>query len=319
MASTAAFVAVHHVQHALGHARLDGQLGQAHRYGRVALGRLEDEGVAHGDGRRQHPQRDHGREVERRDAGDHAQGLAQGIDVDPRPRALGVFALGQARDAADEFHHVQAPLDVALGVGHHLAVLGGQQHGQLVHVGLDQALELEHDARAPLRVQRRPARLRRLGAGHGPAQQGCVRERQLRLRLADVRVEHRVRAALTPMGRAIDEMGNGAHRRAPPRDLSLSKHARARGQAVDSAIDAAHASRAPPIQTREGDRERVRCTRKPLCQKRNIRNRRLPDWNTSPCYGAAPSMALSAVASPLNRARACARAWACLSFSPSTP
>src|SRR3546814_5659279 len=48
---------------------------------RVAFGRLQDEGVAAGERNREHPHRHHRREVERRDAGNHAQGLAEGDGV----------------------------------------------------------------------------------------------------------------------------------------------------------------------------------------------------------------------------------------------
>ena len=89
--------------------------------------------------------------VERRDAGDDAQRLAHRIDVDAGPGALGVFALEQMRDAAGEFDDFEAALDVALGIGDDLAVLGRQQLRQLVHVLFDQRLELEHDAGAALR------------------------------------------------------------------------------------------------------------------------------------------------------------------------
>jgi hypothetical protein len=55
---------------------LDEQLGEAHRHAGIALGGLQDEGVAAGDGGAELPERDHGREVERGDAGDDAERLA---------------------------------------------------------------------------------------------------------------------------------------------------------------------------------------------------------------------------------------------------
>ncbi len=50
----------------------------------IALRGLEDEGVAADQRHRKHPQRHHGRKVERRDAGGHAQRLAQRVAVDAR-------------------------------------------------------------------------------------------------------------------------------------------------------------------------------------------------------------------------------------------
>ena len=79
-------VAVDDVEDAIRHARLLEQLGHVDRCGRVLLGRLEDERVPAGDRVGEHPHRDHGREVERRDAGHHAQRLADLVHVDPGAR-----------------------------------------------------------------------------------------------------------------------------------------------------------------------------------------------------------------------------------------
>src|SRR3546814_18388063 len=59
-------------------------------------------------------------------------------------------------DAAGEFDDFQAALDVALRVGQHLAMFGGEQQGQFVHILFDQFLEAEHDAGAALGVGRGP-------------------------------------------------------------------------------------------------------------------------------------------------------------------
>ena len=53
---------------------------------RIALRGLQQEGVAAGDRVGQEPERDHRREVERGDRGDHADGLADELDVDARAR-----------------------------------------------------------------------------------------------------------------------------------------------------------------------------------------------------------------------------------------
>ena len=80
------------------------------------------------------PQRDHRREVERGDAGDHAERLAQRVDVDAGACALGVLTLDQVRDADGELDHLDAALDVALGVRDGLAVFEGEQFGEFVDV-----------------------------------------------------------------------------------------------------------------------------------------------------------------------------------------
>ena len=156
-------VAVDDVENAGRAARLDEEFGQAHRHAGVALGRLEDEGVAAGDRRRELPQRDHRGEVERRDAGDDAERLAHRIDVDAGAGAVGVFALHQMRRAESEFDHFDAALDVALGVDERLAVLARENVGELVGVLGDEVVEFHQHAGAALRIGRAPGGLRRLG------------------------------------------------------------------------------------------------------------------------------------------------------------
>ena len=86
-------VAVDDVEDAVGQARFLHQLGEPHRHGRVALGWLEDEGVAARDRHSEHPHRDHCGKVEGSDSGADAERLAHRKDVDPGARADGIFAL----------------------------------------------------------------------------------------------------------------------------------------------------------------------------------------------------------------------------------
>jgi hypothetical protein len=74
-------VAVDDGEDAVGQSGLLPQPGQEQRGRRVLLARLEDEGVAAGDRRRAHPQWNHRREVERRDARDDADRLADRVHV----------------------------------------------------------------------------------------------------------------------------------------------------------------------------------------------------------------------------------------------
>ena len=141
------------------------------------------------------PQRDHGREVERRDAGHHAERLAHGIDVDAGAGAFGVLALHQVRDAAGELHHLEAALDVALGVGDGLAVLAGEAVGELVVVAVGELEELHQHAGAALRVGRGPGRLRGLGVLDGGGHLGLGGERNLGAHLAGHRLEDVAEAA----------------------------------------------------------------------------------------------------------------------------
>ena len=130
----------------------------------------------------------------------------------PGPGVVGVLALHQVRDAAGELHHLEAALDVALGVDEGLAVLGGQQPREVVVFGLHQLQELEHHAGAALRIGRGPGRLRGRGVGDRLFDLGLAGEGDLGLHLAGVRVEH----VALPAGRALDllaadEMADLAH------------------------------------------------------------------------------------------------------------
>ena len=140
------------------------QLGQEQRRRRVLLRRLQDEGVAAGDGVGEHPHRHHGREVERRDAGDDAERLADRVHVDAARRLLAEAALQQVRDAAGELDVLEAAGHLAQRVGQHLAVLGREVRGDLLAVGVDQLAEVEHHLRAA-RQRRRPPRRERVGGG----------------------------------------------------------------------------------------------------------------------------------------------------------
>ena len=75
----------------------------------------------------------------------------------------------EMRDAAGELDHFEPALDVALGVGEGLAVLGGEQPGEAVVLLLRQLEELEQHARAPLRIGGSPGRLRGLRHWRSPA------------------------------------------------------------------------------------------------------------------------------------------------------
>src|SRR6202012_5212392 len=118
-------------EYARGQAGLEEQLSQPHRHRRVALRRLENERVSACQRGTRLPQRDHRREVERGDTGDHAERLADGVNVDARTSALGELTLEQMRDADAELDDLDTALNVALTVGHGLAVFQAEQLGEL--------------------------------------------------------------------------------------------------------------------------------------------------------------------------------------------
>ncbi len=136
-------VALHDVQEALGCTGFVQQRRQLHRHRGRALRGFQDERIAGSEGRSQHPQRDHRREVERGDAGDDAQRLAHRPHIDPRSDPLGKLALEQLRCAADEVDHFESALQVPTGIGEYLAVFAGEQFREAPQVLLDQAFESE--------------------------------------------------------------------------------------------------------------------------------------------------------------------------------
>ena len=183
-------VAVDDVEDSVGKARFLHQLGEAHRHARVALGGLQDEGVAAGDRHAEHPHRDHRREVERRDARADAERLAHRIDVDAGAGADGIFALQRLRDAAAYSITSSPRWTSPLASATTLPCSARQQLRELVHVLLRPAPELEHDAGAALRVGRRPRRLRRFRRVDRFLEVGRGAEADVGLDLALVGVEH---------------------------------------------------------------------------------------------------------------------------------
>ena len=109
-------VAVDDVEDTVGQPGLGVQLGDQVGRARVALARLEHERVAAGDGDRVHPHRHHDREVERRDAGDDAERLAERVRVDAAGDLVVELALEQLRDAAGELDDLAAAHHLAAGV-----------------------------------------------------------------------------------------------------------------------------------------------------------------------------------------------------------
>ena len=122
------------------------------------------------DGDGEHEAGQHHREVERGDAGAHAQRLNQRVDVDAGGGVLGIFAQLQVGDRAGVLDHFQAAADFALGVGQGLAVLARDHLGQLGGVGAQQVLELQHDAHARALPGVAPGLERFLGIGHRQVQ-----------------------------------------------------------------------------------------------------------------------------------------------------
>ncbi len=170
-------VAVDDAEDAVGQAGLLPQRGDGVDRRRVLLARLDDDGVAARDRDGHEPQRHHRREVERADDRHDAQALAHRVDVDLRRGVLGEAALEQVRDAAGELGDLEAAGHLAERVGEDLAVLGGDEGGDVLLALVEQLAEREEDlgalgqrdvapllASRPAWPWRRPRRRARLDA-----------------------------------------------------------------------------------------------------------------------------------------------------------
>src|SRR5258706_10718685 len=154
-------IAFHQVEYPGWQARLQENFGEAQRYARIALRWFQDKGIAARNGWSRLPERDHGREVERCDACDHAERLPHGIHVDAGSGAVRELALKEMRDADRKLDDFQATLDITDAVRDGLAMLGGQKFSQRLHLLRDDVEKLHHDASAPLRILRGPCWLSR--------------------------------------------------------------------------------------------------------------------------------------------------------------
>ena len=178
---------------------------------RVALGGLQDEPVPAGKRERQEPQRDHGREVERRDRRHDAHGLPDELDVHPRRDPFEVLALQQVRDRAGRLDRLDPAHDLAAGVFERLAHVLGDEAGELLPPCRQRASERHDRPRAALRRERTPRGLGRASRAHGGVDLGGTAQRHERGDLAADRIA--VLEGLADGGRfpaAADVVAEGA-------------------------------------------------------------------------------------------------------------
>ena len=93
----------------------------------------------------EHPEWDHGGEVEGSNASTHSQGCSEAGEIHVLADPGHGLTQHEVGIAAAVLHHLQPPHHVPLGVREGLALLDGDQLGQLPDVGLDQLLVPEHD------------------------------------------------------------------------------------------------------------------------------------------------------------------------------
>ncbi len=187
-------VAVDDIEDAIGQPRPLQQLRQEESGRRIALRRLEHEGVAAHQGDGEHPQRHHGGEVERCDTGNDSQGLAQREGVDVRADVLGDLPLEQMRPPAGELHHLDPSPHLAHGIRMHLAMLHGDDAGELIGMLVQQRLEAAHDPGTAQGRRGGPGREGTLRRGDGLGHLGFIGQGQACRHLAGRRIVHIVKA-----------------------------------------------------------------------------------------------------------------------------
>ena len=138
-------LAMDYIDHAVRESSLFEELQQRHAGSGVSLTGLHDVGVAADGGHGEHPERDHGGEVEGGDTGADPQGRPEGGEVHILADPGHGLAQQQVGVAAAVLHHLEPSHHVTLGICQGLALLQSDQLGQLPDVGLDELLVSEHD------------------------------------------------------------------------------------------------------------------------------------------------------------------------------
>ena len=127
------------------HAGFDQQFEHAHGGLRHHRRGLQHEGVASGDGERNHPAHgDHGREIEGDDTGEHAERLAVGHRVISGRHIHAGVALHQVMGRTGTLDDLDGLQHVAPGFRQAFAHFGGQQRGEFVQIPVEELLEAEH-------------------------------------------------------------------------------------------------------------------------------------------------------------------------------
>ena len=142
------FVALHHIEDPVRQPSLLEQIGHQQSGRRVGGAGFEHKGIARGNRHRKHPHRHHDRKVKRRDARHHAQRLAQRPVVHAGGHLFGEVGFEQLGNAGGKFHNFNATGHFALGIGKHLAVLGGNQVRQRIAVLVEQLQKFKQNSRA---------------------------------------------------------------------------------------------------------------------------------------------------------------------------
>mmetsp|Transcript_32922 Transcript_32922/g.80068 ORF Transcript_32922/g.80068 Transcript_32922/m.80068 type:complete len:229 (+) Transcript_32922:606-1292(+) len=142
----AVHAAVNDVENSVRKTSFLGQFAEEHCSTWSLLRGLHHVGVTRGNRDGEHPERDHGREVERADSGTNTKGLANREGVHTGREALHSLAHHCRSEVCSGLDHLESTEDVTLGVGKRLAVLQGDRFGEFLLIFPNQPLQVEHDA-----------------------------------------------------------------------------------------------------------------------------------------------------------------------------
>ena len=181
---------VDNVEDAIWESRLCGELCDHHRRRRHLFRGLEDKGVAGADCDWEHPEGNHGREVEGRNARDDAKRLLHGDGVHVPANCLHGLAHHECGHANGMLHHLDAAKHIPVGVWLRLAVLLDDGPRNLVLVLVQERVELHQDAGSLLDGDLAPPFLRFGGIGDNRLHLRLRRAWHLHDELLSGRVEH---------------------------------------------------------------------------------------------------------------------------------
>jgi hypothetical protein len=104
------------IEDTCGDTGLLGKLSEDHSRTRILLRWLDDAGVSNDVSKREHPERDHGRKVERSDTGNDTKRLADGIGIHVSGN-FEVVAQEHMRDSTGSLDNLQTTENITAGIG----------------------------------------------------------------------------------------------------------------------------------------------------------------------------------------------------------
>jgi hypothetical protein len=203
---------VHEIQHPFWQARFFQKLDQEDCGERHLFAGFEYEGVAAGEGQREHPKRDHGGKIERSDAGADAERLMYRFAIHIAGQILQGIPHEEAGDATGIFDIFQSPIDAAPGLGQSLSMFPRDQLAQGVKIFFNQLPVTEEQAGPLDRRGLSPGREGGLSRGYGGVDLGLAAGGAFGNHLAAGRVVDRGgREGLEVKPFSVDECGAGGH------------------------------------------------------------------------------------------------------------